>query len=163
MRQRLSACFLVRGIKNQAVLQFPRNYHLGDRVREPFLDLFHHVVHIGVNKAVQFIRPEAKPRHRLQKAVSAPVRTSPSHHQLPEPEALNLRILARPTKLPDEVRAPCAQFHWVLHFRRMSSAIPCATGLCDAKKRKYKCPPTLFFIKIGSGTKEKPATCFKRS
>jgi len=67
MRQRLAARFFVGRIKNEAILQFTRNHHFGDRVREPLFDFLDHVVHIGVDKAVEFVWPEAEPRHRLQK------------------------------------------------------------------------------------------------
>jgi len=101
----LNVRVVTRGSRSQAILQFTRNYHLGNGVRQPLFDLLHHIAYIRVDKAIQFIRPEAEPRHSLQEAVSATVRTSPSHHQLPEPEALNLRILARPAKLAYKVRS----------------------------------------------------------
>src|SRR5258705_3733074 len=99
MRQWHSAGLLVSRIKNKAVLQFSGNHHLGDGIIEPLFDLFDHVVDVRIDQAIEFIWPKPEPRHGLQETIRAPVWTAACHDKLPEPEAYDLRILARPTEL----------------------------------------------------------------
>jgi len=128
MRQRFPARFLVRGIKNEAVLQFARNQHFGDGIREPFLDFSNHVVHIGVDEAVEFVWPEAEPRYCLQEAISALVGTPARHDELPELVAVDLRVLAWPAKLPDKIRSSFGLLHAIpRYFSKIIWAIFCAT------------------------------------
>src|SRR6266704_44327 len=111
MCQRHSARLLVSRIKNKAVLQFSGDHHLGGGIIKPVFDLLDHVFYVRVDQAIEFIRPEPEPRHRLQKTIRAAVRASASHHKLPELEADDLRVFARPAKLADEIRCSITEFH----------------------------------------------------
>lgn|SRR2546422_1317939 len=111
MRQWHSACFLVGRIKNKTVLQLSGDHHLGDRIIKPFSDLFDHVVDVRIDQAIKFIWSKAKPRHSLQKTIRAAVRAAASDHELPESEAHNLGVLARTSKLADEIRSSILSYH----------------------------------------------------
>src|SRR5258708_38220310 len=111
MCQRHSARFLVGRIKNEAVLQFSGNHHLGDGIIEPLSDLFDHALYVRVDQAIKFIRAEPEPRHRLQEAIRAAVRAAASDHKLPELEADNLRILAWAPELANEPGSSISDYH----------------------------------------------------
>src|SRR5216684_1913246 len=104
MRQWFSACLFVCRIENEAILQLSHDHHLGNGIVEPVLDLRDHVLHVRVHQPIKFIWAEPEPRHRLQKAIRAPIWAPACHHKLPKPEAHNLCVLSRPPELADKIR-----------------------------------------------------------